>query len=101
METACSHEKEIASLMEQNKTIFKRLDEQASLTRSVYELAAELKVMNSELKSMRQDMAELKSDLDEIKKKPGRRIDDITKALVTALAGAVVAFIMLRLGISA
>ena len=100
MENVCSHEKEIASLMEQNKTIFRYLDEHAALTRSVYELAAELKVMNTELKNIRADISELKAEMDGIRMKPAKRVDDFTRAVLSALAGAAVAFVMLRLGLS-
>ena len=49
------------------KTIFKHIDEQLTITKAVYELAAEVRVMNERMENMTRAQQEMREDLDELK----------------------------------
>jgi len=87
---ACKRDGEIATLKTDIKTIVKRMDEQLSITRAVYDLTSEIKVMNNRLATMEKGQADLKKDIDEIKAKPAKRWDALIGAIVTAVVSLVV-----------
>ena len=97
----CQKQKELGQLQSDVKTIFKRIDEQLTITRAVYELAAEVKVMNERMETMAKAQHEMRSDLDELKSVPKGRWNSAVTTLITALVGGLVAFVLFRLGLSA
>jgi len=87
---ACKRDGEIATLKTDIKTIVKRMDEQLSITRAVYDLAAEIRVMNNRLQTMEKGQIELKKDVEELKTKPAKRWDALIGAIITAVVSLVV-----------
>lgn len=86
----CKKEGDIAILKTDVKTIFKRMDEQLSITKAVYDLAAEIRVMNNRLQTMEKGQIELKKDVEELKTKPAKRWDALIGAIITAVVSLVV-----------
>ena len=86
----CKRDVEIATLKTDINTIFKRMDELLSITKAVYDLTSEIKVMNNRLATMEKGQADLKKDIDEIKAKPAKRWDALIGASVTTVVSLVV-----------
>lgn len=86
----CTKEGAIAGLQSDVKTIFKRMDEQLSITKAVYELTAEIRVMNNRLKTIENGQEQLKQDVEEMKAKPGKRWEVLIASAITAIVGLVI-----------
>ena len=81
------------------KSIFKRMDEQLALSKAVYELAGEIKVMGERIKSLGEGQIRLQQDVEELKATPRRRMDTVIAAFIGAIATALVAYVFFRLGL--
>jgi len=92
----CSRERDLATLQSEVGAIFKRMDEQLTITRAVYDLAAELKVMNQSIDILSKGQDRLTHDVEELKAKPGRRWDSLIGALLAALASGLAGYILAR-----
>ncbi|MDL2254574.1 hypothetical protein LJC49_11030 [Ruminococcaceae bacterium OttesenSCG-928-I18] len=97
----CQKQKELGQLQSDVKTIFKRIDEQMTITKAVYELAAEVKVMNERMETMAKAQQEMRDDLDELKSVPKGRWNSVVTTIITAAVAGLVAYVLLRLGLSA
>ena len=86
----CNKEGDLAILKTDVEIIFKRMDEQLSITKAVYDLAAEIRVMNNRLQTMEKGQIELKNDVEELKTKPAKRWDALIGAIITAVVSLVV-----------
>jgi hypothetical protein len=110
----CKKEGDIAALKSDIKTIFKRMDEQLTITKAVYDLTAEIRVMNSRLETIESGQRQLKEDVDsvkvidsrlatiekgqimikedveEMKAKPGKRWDSMVGAIIAAVVSLIV-----------
>ena len=83
-----------------------RLDTVERNSEALHELAASVKVMAGELKRQGDAVEEIKEDVtalgrkvDGIEKKPGKRWEGLVDKLIWAVAGAVVAFLLARIGL--
>lgn len=90
----CKKEAEIAGMRTDIKTIYKRMDEQLSLTKAVYDLAAEIRVMNQRLETIESCQTQLKDDVEELRMAPSKRWNNVVMAIITALVAAVVAYFL-------
>ncbi len=81
----------LASLTEQMKAAFKRIDDQKQLTESVGELASSVKVMAAEQKRMGEEQTRQRADIDALRMKPAKQWDavvgQVTGLLIAAAAG--------------
>lgn len=85
---------------EQIKTCFNQIDETRSMAESVHKLATTVEILALELKSTNKKMDKLTQEVEEIKEKPGKRWDSVVGIFVTAVATAIVTFLLTRLGLS-
>jgi len=92
----CIKEKDLATLQSEVKAIFKRMDEQLGVTRAVYELTAEIKVMNQSITTLATGQDQLKRDVEELKSKPGRKWENMTGAALIALITGVIGFALAK-----
>jgi hypothetical protein len=95
----CIKEGEIAGLQSDVKTIFKRMDEQLEITKAVYDLTSEIRVMNNTVKTIQGGQEQLKKDVEDLKSRPGKRWDLIVSGIIGAIITGLVAFIMVRAGL--
>ena len=95
----CSQLGAIARLDSEIESIFKRLDEQLSISKAVYELAAEVKVMNERMTSIVKTQAEMRVDLEEMKSTPRNRWNQVVTGLIAAVVGGLITFLFVKLGL--
>lgn len=84
---------------EQIKTLFTQVGEIKGLVEGVHELVSTVKVLASEQKATRMKVDNLASDLEELKEKPAKRWDGVVTVAITAVATALVAYLLSRVGI--
>lgn len=106
MENILRLEREIAELQakqaaadEQHKTIFQRLARQDELIKSVQELALSVRDLANAQAIMQTTVNGLSDDMDSIKSRPARNWTKFGEAVVIALAGALVSFVLGKLGV--
>jgi len=85
---------------EQIKTCFNQIDETRSMAESVHKLATTVEILALELKSTNKKMDKLTQEVEEIKEKPAKRWDNVVGVFITAVATAIITFLLTRLGLS-
>ena len=122
MEFTEEHLSRLVKTEERSKSNTKRLDEVEkkqenleSLTKSVYLMANEQEHIRADLKETKEDVKEIKEavilygqerkeidevkgDVAELKGKPAKRWEEVVKVIISAVVGAVITFIAIRLG---
>lgn len=106
MEQTLHFEREIADIKakqaaadEQHKTIFKRLDQQDELLKSVHSLATSVSTMSAQQEQMEDKIDRVCNDLSEIKSRPAKRWDSIVDKIWLALVGALVGALLAHFGL--
>lgn len=77
-----------AAMAENNRSIWRRIDEQQRLTETVHSLAMSVNEQTTELRHMRGRQDEMARDLEDLRGKGGKRWDTIVTALITTVVGA-------------
>lgn len=90
-------EKAIATLTEQIKAAFKRIDEQKMLTEAVSDLASSVKVMASEQKRMSEEQARQRADIDALRMQPAKRWETVVGQLLGLLVAGAAGGALLKL----
>ena len=85
---------------EQIKTCFNQIDETRSMAESVHKLATTVEILALELKSTNKKRDKLTQEVEEIKEKPAKRWDNVVGVFITAVATAIITFLLTRLGLS-
>lgn len=79
---------------EQIKTLNNRMDNLEKLTDSVQKMAISLERLTAKEAATEERVKTLTDDVDEIKSKPAKRWDTIVAAIISALVGAGIAFLI-------
>lgn len=90
---------ELAAQKEQIKGALRRIDEQAKLTESVHELAMSVKLIANDQKSTNQKIDDIAEDVEELKQRPMKRMDDVTKVVISVIVTAIVTFALTQIGL--
>ena len=85
---------------EQIKTCFNQIEETRSMAESVHKLATTVEILALELKTTNKKMDKLTQEVEEIKEKPAKRWDSVVSVFITAVATAIITFLLTRLGLS-
>lgn len=100
-------EERLASAEEGLKSCKRRLDVVEKQQDAIHELAASIKVMASEQKhqtdainQVRRDVTRLDGKVDALEMKPAKRWENLVNNLIWGVAGAVLAFLLARAGLS-
>ena len=106
MENILHFERELAEVKakqaaadEQHKTIFQRLDKQDRMIELVQKLATSVERLTLKQDETQKKVDSMGDDLAEIKAKPAKRWDGLVQNLIYAFGGALVAYIVTRLGL--
>ena len=98
-------ENRITALEQREKSHGHRLDKLEQEQEVIHSLAASLQVMAAEqkhqteaLQSVREDVSRLDGKVDALEMKPARRWDGLVDKAVWAVAGAVLAFLLAKVG---
>ena len=99
MEHHCIQVAEVAGLKSDVKTIFKRMDDQMSMSNAISELTAELRVMNERITNMAADQKRTREEVEKLKGAPKKRWDGIIQTMISAVVGGLVAYVFVQLGL--
>lgn len=100
MPHTCQQLERIATMENNIKTIFKRMDEQLTITKAVYELTAEIKVTNERIENLTKAQNIIKDDLEELKATPRNRWNALIGVIISAIGSGIIVFLLTRLGMS-
>ena len=99
-------ENRLTSLEQRCKSNGHRLEHLEKQQEAIHSLAASIQVMASEQKhqteainTVREDVSRLDSKVDALEMKPGKRWEGLVDKLIWGVAGAVLAFLLARMGI--
>ena len=84
----------VARQQEQIKTLFERMGNLEKLTDSVNKLAISLEQLTGKESATEKQVEGLAEDLKEIKEKPAKRWDTVIAAVISALIGAAIAYLI-------
>lgn len=93
------HEKRLTEVCERSKSNTKRIDEMEKRQDNLDDLVSTVKVLADREKRVEDDVKEIKDSVNEIKEKPGKRWESIVDKIIFTAVGALVAFLLLKLGI--
>lgn len=79
-----------------NEGRIKKLEDESGV---LHQLATSVAVMAEQLKSMNASVSYLTSEVEEMKEKPGKRWDSLVDKIIWGVAGAVVAYVLARIGL--
>ena len=86
-------------LEDNNEMMFQRLNKQAAMVEDIQELSKSVSILANNMKSMLEEQQRQNQRLEELERKPGRRWDAIVDKILMTLVGALLAFILIKLGL--
>lgn len=92
-------QQKFAAAEEQHKTLFRRIEKAEALNESVHSLALSVQKLTDSLTNTNKTVTDLCSDVDELKAKPGKRWETMAMDALKVIVGAVVGFLMVKIGI--
>lgn len=79
--------------------LFSRQDEVKKMLQSVNELTASVKVFAVSQQAVEKKVDKLSDDIEGMKGRPGKRWESLMLAMLAALGGGLVSFVLVRLGL--
>lgn len=79
-----------------NEGRIKKLEDESGV---LHQLATSVAVMAEQLKSMNASVSTLTTEVEEMKEKPGKRWDSLVDKIIWAVAGAVLAYVLAKIGL--
>ena len=89
----------IKAIEDANDVMFQRLNKQAALMEDIQELSTSVSILANNMKSMLEEQQRQNRRLEELEKKPARRWESIVDKILMTVIGALLAFILLKLGL--
>ena len=93
------HEKRLTETESRSKSNTKRIDECEKRQDNLEELVTTVKVLADREARVEEDVGEIKNDVKSLTSKPGKRWDKLIDNILWAVVGAVLAFILARIGL--
>lgn len=84
----------MARVEERLTNVFKRLDQQEKLLESVQDISLGVRSLTLEMKQNNEKIDALSHDVDELRQKPAKRWETVVAAVISALVGAFVAYMI-------
>ena len=91
---------QIASVEARCKSNSHRIDELEADNKALHQLATSVEVLATKQETIEANISEIKDDVKSLKAIPGGKWEALVKAILTALAGGLVAYALFRLGLS-
>lgn len=85
---------------EQHKTIFTRLDKLDKIFESISAMNANIALLAQGLTRVEKSISTVREDVDELRAKPGKRWETVVTHILTGVVGALLVFILAKLGIA-
>lgn len=79
-----------------NEGRIKKLEEE---NKALHSLATSVAVMAEQMKSMNTSISTLTGQVNELKDKPGKRWEKVVEAVLIAIAGGIVGFLLSKIGL--
>ena len=99
-------EERVTAVEQQCKSDGHRIDKGEQEQAVIHELAASIRVMASEqkhtsdtIREVKEDVSRLDGKVDALEMKPGKRWESIVEKIIWSVAGAIIAFVLARIGI--
>ncbi len=99
-------EERVTAVEQRCKSNGHRIDKVEQEQAVIHELAASIRVMASEqkhtsdtIREVKEDVSRLDGKVDALELKPGKRWESIVDKIIWAVAGAIIAFVLARIGI--
>lgn len=93
------YERRLTETEARSKSNTKRIDEMEKKVDVIHELATSMAVVKAEQSEMKSDLAEIKTSVNTIAEKPAKRWDGLIEKIIFTLVGAIVGFLLLKVGI--
>lgn len=93
------HEKRLTEVEARSRSNAHRLDDVERRQDNLDELVGTVKALAVREENMENDVKEIKSDVKSLAGKPGQRWDNLVDKIVWAIAAAVIAFLLGRIGL--
>lgn len=94
-----AHEKRLTEVEDRAKSNSRRLDDMEKRQDNLDELVGTVKVLAVREENVENDVKEIKSDVKSLTNKPAQRWDNFIDKVFFTIVGAVVGFILFKLGI--
>lgn len=92
-------EHRLTEVEERSKSNAQRLSEMEKRQDDLDELVSTVKVLAVREENVENDVKEIKADVKSLTSKPGQRWDSLVDKIIWAVAGAVLAYILARVGL--
>ena len=99
-------EERVTAVEQRCKSNGHRIDKVEQEQTVIHELAASIRVMASEqkhtsdtIREVKEDVSRLDGKVDALELKPGKRWESIVEKIIWSVAGAIIAFVLARIGI--
>ena len=99
-------EERVTAVEQRCKSNGHRIDKVEQEQAEIHELAASIRVMASEqkhtsdtIREVKEDVSRLDGKVDALEMKPGKRWESIVEKIIWSVAGAIIAFVLARIGI--
>lgn len=76
-----------------------RIEKLEGESQAIHQLATSVSVMAEQLKNMTKSVTTLTSEVEELKDKPGKKWESLVDKIIWAVAGAVLAFLLAKIGL--
>lgn len=93
------HEKRLTEVEERSKSNSHRLDDMEKRQDNLDELVGTVKVLAVREENVENDVKEIKSDVKSLTNKPAQKWDNFMDKIFFAIVGAIVGFILVKLGL--
>ena len=93
------HEKRLTETEQRTKSNTKRLDKVEKWQADFGDLISTVKVLADREERVEKDVGEIKEAVQEIREKPGKRWEGVIDKIIFTVIGAVVTFLLVKLGI--
>lgn len=93
------HERRLTEVEERAKSNSHRLEDVEHRQDKLDELVSTVKVLATREETVENDVKEIKSDVKSLAGKPGKRWDSLVEKVLFAVVGAVVAFLLAKIGL--
>ena len=93
------HEKRLTETESRSKSNTRRLDKVEKWQADFGDLISTVKVLADREERVEKDVSEIKENVQEMKEKPGKRWDSVVDKVIFTIVGAVVTYLLVRLGI--
>ena len=90
----------IAEIEARSKSNTHRIDDLEADNKALHQLATSVEVLATKQEAIEANVSEIKDDVKSLKAIPGGKWEALVKTILTALAGGLVAYTFVRLGVS-